>query len=37
VIVMRYGYARVPLAEIGADVLLDAFAELPAALARLGA
>jgi phosphoglycolate phosphatase len=37
VIVMRYGYARVPLAAIGADLQLDAFSELPQALATLGA
>ena len=32
---LRYGYARTPLSEIGADALLDDFAALPAALARL--
>jgi phosphoglycolate phosphatase len=34
-ILMRYGYARVPLAEIGADIELDRFDQLPDALERL--
>jgi hypothetical protein len=33
---MRYGYARIDPAELGADRVLDRFDELPAALARLG-
>jgi phosphoglycolate phosphatase len=33
---MRYGYARVDPETLGADALLDDFAELPAALNRLG-
>ncbi len=37
VIIMRYGYARLPHAEIGADLQLDAFAELPQALETLAA
>lgn len=35
VIAVSYGYRRVPASELGADVLIDAFAELPAALNRL--
>jgi len=35
-ILMRYGYARRDPAELGADRVLDGFAELPAALAALG-
>jgi phosphoglycolate phosphatase len=35
-ILMRYGYARSDPATLAADLLLDEFAELPAALARLG-
>lgn len=33
---LRYGYARIDPAELGADRLLDRFDELPAALAELG-
>jgi phosphoglycolate phosphatase-like HAD superfamily hydrolase len=33
---MRYGYARANLDSLGADALLDHFAELPRALDRLG-
>jgi phosphoglycolate phosphatase len=36
VILMRYGYARVDPETLGADALLDDFADLPAALDRLG-
>lgn len=36
VILMRYGYARRPLEELGAAMLLEAFSQLPDALARLG-
>jgi phosphoglycolate phosphatase len=36
VVMMRYGYARVDPAELGAAVVLDHFADLPAALDRLG-
>jgi phosphoglycolate phosphatase len=35
-VLMRYGYARVDPALLAADALLDHFAELPAALDRLG-
>ena len=35
-VVMRYGYARVDPATLGAAALLDDFAELPAVLERLG-
>jgi phosphoglycolate phosphatase len=35
-ILMRYGYARVDPEVLGADALLDDFADLPAALDRLG-
>jgi hypothetical protein len=33
---MRYGYARIDPAGLGADRVLDRFDELPAALADLG-
>ncbi len=35
VILARYGYARVPLQTLGADAEIDAFADLPQALAAL--
>jgi phosphoglycolate phosphatase len=35
-LLMRYGYARVDPETLGADALLDHFADLPAALDRLG-
>ena len=35
-VLMRYGYARVDPKTLGADALLDNFAELPGALERLG-
>jgi phosphoglycolate phosphatase len=35
VLLARYGYPRLPLAEIAADCEIDAFAELPRALAEL--
>jgi phosphoglycolate phosphatase len=35
-VMMRYGYARVDPATLGAAVVLDRFAELPEALERLG-
>ena len=35
-LLMSYGYARIALAELGADQVLDRFGELPAALDRLG-
>jgi phosphoglycolate phosphatase len=35
-IMMRYGYARVDPGTLGADAVLDDFAELPPALDRLG-
>jgi hypothetical protein len=34
-ILMRYGYARVDPATLGADALLDHFIDLPAALDSL--
>jgi phosphoglycolate phosphatase len=34
VVLMRYGYARVPPEQLGADAVLDDFGELPAALCR---
>ncbi len=35
VVAMSYGYPRMPVAELGADLVLDHFADLPAALERL--
>ncbi len=35
VVVVAYGYSRVPPAELGADALIERFADLPAALAAL--
>jgi phosphoglycolate phosphatase len=35
-VMMRYGYARVDPATLGADAVLDHFAELPQTLERLG-
>jgi phosphoglycolate phosphatase len=35
-VLMRYGYSRADLDSLGADALLDHFAELPNALDRLG-
>ena len=35
-VLMRYGYARAPIETLGAAAVLDDFAELPAALERLG-
>jgi phosphoglycolate phosphatase len=35
-VLMRYGYARVPPESLAADALLDHFADLPAALEGLG-
>ena len=35
-IVVSYGYSRVPVAELGADAIIDDFTQLPGALARLG-
>jgi phosphoglycolate phosphatase len=35
-ILMRYGYARIDPAQLGADRVLDHFSELPQALAALG-
>ncbi len=37
IVIVRYGYARVPLSELGADRLIDSFADLPLALDRLAA
>jgi phosphoglycolate phosphatase len=36
-ILMTYGYTPVPAAELGADLVLEDFTDLPGALARLGA
>lgn len=36
-IAMSFGYADGPVAELGADIVLDAFADLPAAVAALAA
>ncbi len=35
VIVVAFGYARVPAADLGADAVIEHFAELPAAIRRL--
>jgi phosphoglycolate phosphatase len=35
-IVVSFGYTKIPASELGADALIDHFAELPAAIARLG-
>jgi phosphoglycolate phosphatase len=35
VIAVTFGYPRMPVAELGADLLIDSFDELPAAFARL--
>jgi len=35
-ILLSYGYTPVPAAELGADMVLDDFAQLPAALERMG-
>jgi len=37
VVAMTYGYPRMPVQELGADILLDRIADLPDALRRLGA
>ena len=37
VVAMTYGYPRMPVQELGADILLDHFTDLPDALRRLGA
>ena len=37
VIIMAYGYSRVPVAELGADAVLSDFHALPAALRALRA
>lgn len=34
-IAVAYGYPRMPLADLGADLVIDRFADLPAALERL--
>lgn len=36
VVLMSYGYTRVPAAELGADAVVDGFADLPATFERLG-
>ncbi|TWA68141.1 phosphoglycolate phosphatase [Azospirillum brasilense] len=36
VVAMTYGYPRMPVQELGADMLLDRIADLPDALRRLG-
>jgi len=35
-VLMSYGYARIAPAELGADLVLDRFGALPAALAEFG-
>jgi phosphoglycolate phosphatase len=35
-ILMSYGYTPVPASELGADIVLDDFAQLPDALRKLG-
>jgi phosphoglycolate phosphatase len=35
VILVRYGYHRVPLATLAADIQIDAFAALPPAVAQI--
>ena len=35
VIAMSYGYTTIPVSELGADAVLDDFAELPDAIGRL--
>jgi phosphoglycolate phosphatase len=35
VIVMSYGYTPVPVAELGADAVVDDFAALPEIISRL--
>lgn len=37
VVAMSYGYPRMPVAELGADLVLDRFPDLPEALERLAA
>ena len=34
-ILVTFGYTETPVAELGADILIDHFDELPAACARL--
>lgn len=36
VIAIAHGYSKVPVAELGADLVIEALSELPAALAALG-
>ncbi|WP_029010204.1 phosphoglycolate phosphatase [Azospirillum halopraeferens] len=36
VVAVSYGYPRMAVADLGADLVIDRFADLPAALARLG-
>ena len=35
VVLCRYGYSPVPVAEMGADAVIDEFPQLPAALERI--
>jgi phosphoglycolate phosphatase len=35
-ILVSYGYTPVPVSDLGADAVLDDFAQLPDALGRLG-
>lgn len=37
VVLVSYGYPRMPVSELGADAVIDRFADLPDALARLAA
>jgi len=36
VIAVSFGYTAIPPHELGADLLIDSFAELPAAVAHFG-
>ena len=35
VVAVSYGYPRMPVADLGADLVIDGFADLPAALEAL--
>ena len=34
-IAVSYGYRRQPVEELGADIVIDSFSDIPAALAKL--
>ena len=36
-IAVSYGYRKEPVEQLGADIVIDSFTEIPAALARLKA